>query len=191
MYFKSFDKFLWLSLSFYSKILLFQRKIHKIWQFLSLKFNKALEILLLFISFISFWSKFWSFYIKISVNFCKFKLIELWNFITQINFLKFINFQVRWVQQQHEKIRKKRDYKEPPRESRQIKFPDYNSDLASLLRQLAPQARVQYRNTDSHSIFSDPLFKEQWYLVSRVCVAFVVSQCMMEWDMNMVVGGWD
>lgn len=81
---------------------------------------------------------------------------------------------MRWVQQQHEKIRKKRD--ENYKESRQIKFPEY--DFTNLLRQLAPQARIQYRNTDSHSIFSDPLFKEQWYLVSRVCV-FVSSYMVL------------
>jgi proprotein convertase subtilisin/kexin type 5 len=82
---------------------------------------------------------------------------------------------VRWFQQQHEKIRRKRDYQDG-----KVKFPDYSSDFANLLRQLAPQVRqvqqqqprLQYRNTDSHSIFPDPLFKEQWYLVSRVCVDF-------------------
>lgn len=30
--------------------------------------------------------------------------------------------------------------------------------------------RIQYRDAGPHTIFPDPLFKEQWYLVSKVCV---------------------
>lgn len=65
------------------------------------------------------------------------------------------------MQQQHEKIRKKRDY------STDLKFPGLSSDL---FRGVAPQSRIQYRDATTHNIFPDPLFKEQWYLVSRVCV---------------------
>lgn len=90
---------------------------------------------------------------------------------------------MRWVQQQHEKIRKKRD--ENYKESRQIKFPEY--DFTNLLRQLAPQARIQYRNTDSHSIFSDPLFKEQWYLVSRVCVFAILYMVLLYIVMQSII----
>lgn len=74
-----------------------------------------------------------------------------------------ISFQVRWVQQQHEKIRKKRDFQ-------RIKFPEPSSSLRSdplaLLRSIATGSQIKYRSTDSHLIFPDPLFKEQWYLVS-------------------------
>lgn len=75
---------------------------------------------------------------------------------------------VRWVQQQHEKIRKKRDYQK-------VRFPGAASsrvaDPLSVLRSIAQQSHIQYRNTDSHLIFPDPLFKEQWYMVSnQVCV---------------------
>lgn len=64
------------------------------------------------------------------------------------------------MQQQHEKIRKKRDY---------------NTDFLfyqkyGTLRQVAPETRIQYRDAGLHAYFPDPLFKEQWYLVSRVCV---------------------
>lgn len=69
--------------------------------------------------------------------------------------------QVRWMQQQHEKIRKKRDYSTFDQDF--VRFPDPRS--------IAPGSqRVNYRDTGSHNIFPDPLFKEQWYLVSRVCV---------------------
>ena len=75
----------------------------------------------------------------------------------------YISFQVRWVQQQHEKIRKKRDFQ-------RIKFPETSSSLRSdplaLLRSIATGSQIKYRSTDSHLIFPDPLFKEQWYLVS-------------------------
>lgn len=75
----------------------------------------------------------------------------------------YISFQVRWVQQQHEKIRKKRDFQ-------RIKFPEPSSSLRSdplaLLRSIATGSQIKYRSTDSHLIFPDPLFKEQWYLVS-------------------------
>jgi hypothetical protein len=71
--------------------------------------------------------------------------------------------QVRWVQQQHEKIRKKRDFQ-------RVRFPGQTSnvrgDPLALLRSITSGSQVHYRSTDSHLTFHDPLFKEQWYLVS-------------------------
>lgn len=65
-------------------------------------------------------------------------------------------FQVRWFQQQHEKVRKKRDYT--------ADF--YNYQKFGLLRSIAPQTRLQYRQVGEPLFFPDPFFKEQWYLVS-------------------------
>jgi hypothetical protein len=86
--------------------------------------------------------------------------------INIINFLSSppLTLQVRWVMQQHEKIRKKRDFQP-------IKFPGSTAtrarDPLAFLRSITNGAHIQYRNTDSHLIFPDPLFKEQWYLVSK------------------------
>lgn len=63
------------------------------------------------------------------------------------------------MQQQHEKIRKKRDYTT-------LGGGGYQNQRVSLLRNVAPDSRVEYRDTNSHNFFPDPLFKEQWYLVS-------------------------
>ncbi|XP_017011802.3 furin-like protease 2 isoform X4 [Drosophila takahashii] len=60
--------------------------------------------------------------------------------------------EVKWMQQQHEKVRRKRDgpYQD---------LPTYKSiSLAS------HSPRMEYRDVSSHFIFPDPLFKEQWYL---------------------------
>lgn len=65
--------------------------------------------------------------------------------------------EIRWVQQQHEKIRRKRDY------ASDLNYPTLRN-YGGLLRNVAPQTRVQYRDTGVHNIFPDPLFKEQWYL---------------------------
>ncbi|XP_030564588.1 furin-like protease 2 isoform X4 [Drosophila novamexicana] len=65
-------------------------------------------------------------------------------------------FEVKWLQQQHEKIRRKRDgpYQD---------IPTYNPVLtSSVVGTHSP--RLEYRDVTSHLIFSDPLFKEQWYL---------------------------
>lgn len=63
------------------------------------------------------------------------------------------------MQQQHEKKRKKRDYVSNPSAA----------PLRELFTQVAPGAEAHghphYRDTASGS-FPDPLFKEQWYLVS-------------------------
>lgn len=74
--------------------------------------------------------------------------------------------EVRWMQQQNEKVRKKRDYNPG------IRFPGLSFTpspttglgLGSLLKGIAPQSRLEYRDATPHTIFPDPLFKEQWYL---------------------------
>lgn len=68
--------------------------------------------------------------------------------------------QVRWVQQQHEKPRFKRDYSTFDQDF--VRFPGFRS--------LVSGTRMAYRDTSTHNIFPDPLFKEQWYLVSAVGV---------------------
>ncbi|XP_059609032.1 furin-like protease 2 [Phlebotomus argentipes] len=71
--------------------------------------------------------------------------------------------EVRWFQQQHEKVRKKRDYGASG--SGSIRFPTTGATVStSLLRNIAPESQIHYRDTGQHNIFPDPLFKEQWYL---------------------------
>lgn len=74
------------------------------------------------------------------------------------------------MQQQHEKIRRKRDYSTFDQDF--VRFPDPRS--------IAPGSRVNYRDTGAHNIFPDPLFKEQWYLVSRVCVDLLLFHIRVE-----------
>uniref|UniRef100_A0A182UR37 S8_pro-domain domain-containing protein n=1 Tax=Anopheles merus TaxID=30066 RepID=A0A182UR37_ANOME len=64
--------------------------------------------------------------------------------------------EVRWVQQQHEKPRFKRDYSTFDQDF--VRFPGFRS--------LVSGTRMAYRDTSTHNIFPDPLFKEQWYLQS-------------------------
>lgn len=97
--------------------------------------------------------------------------------------------QVRWMQQQHEKVRRKRDVSfgysgagqygiiRPPIDFRgslnspRLTFGPPGGSFHSAI----PRApRIQYRDT-AHSIFPDPLFKEQWYLVSKVCIGWHVE----------------
>ncbi|XP_061400858.1 furin-like protease 2, partial [Musca vetustissima] len=87
--------------------------------------------------------------------------------------------EVRWIQQQHEKIRQKRDgsYSSLPGYSpydilRQTTA--FGGSLPSLHVMTGPDTayrngltrapRIQYRDAGPHTIFPDPLFKEQWYL---------------------------
>ncbi|XP_012158816.1 furin-like protease 2 isoform X2 [Ceratitis capitata] len=89
--------------------------------------------------------------------------------------------EVRWMQQQHEKLRKKRDgsYTTLPGYSpydvirpgagfigapgsRLTYHPTASARSSSPL--LSRASRIQYRAVTSHNIFPDPLFKEQWYL---------------------------
>ncbi|KAG7300343.1 hypothetical protein JYU34_015935, partial [Plutella xylostella] len=59
--------------------------------------------------------------------------------------------QVRWVQQQRERRRVKRDY-------------SYDGALWSQLSRRLPAHRTHHRALASSPFFPDPLFKEQWYL---------------------------
>lgn len=73
--------------------------------------------------------------------------------------------QVQWFQQQHEKRRKKRDYQIPS----SFSFSDYPSifdDFTS--RQRPPFHHQRNRGAPLQNLFTDPLFKEQWYLVSKI-----------------------
>ncbi|XP_017962667.1 furin-like protease 2 isoform X1 [Drosophila navojoa] len=93
--------------------------------------------------------------------------------------------EVKWLQQQHEKIRRKRDgpYQDIPtyspyhilRQSNDYVIDQqtnthfsYSPDpVLSTPLGGAHSPRLEYRDVTSHLIFSDPLFKEQWYLVSK------------------------
>jgi len=71
--------------------------------------------------------------------------------------------QVYWVQQQHEKRRTKRDYSETSFPA----FGDYPSFFGTGGGlQEEQQHQPHYRGIGPHNVFPDPLFKEQWYLVS-------------------------
>lgn len=115
------------------------------------------------------------------------------------------HLQVKWLQQQHEKIRRKRDgpYHEIPTYSPYniLRQPNnyaidpntnpyfsYSPDplLSSSTLTGGGGAggthtpRLEYRDVTSHLVFTDPLFKEQWYLVSKVCnltalLSFILS----------------
>ncbi|KPU75290.1 uncharacterized protein Dana_GF19273, isoform B [Drosophila ananassae] len=86
---------------------------------------------------------------------------------------------VEWMQQQHEKVRRKRDgpYQDLPTYSpyNVLRPPgsfavDPNPHLSFSPESLSlatHSSRMEYRDVGSHSIFPDPLFKEQWYLVSK------------------------
>lgn len=66
--------------------------------------------------------------------------------------------EVLWVQQQHEKKRRKRDFSDANFPS----FGDFPNFFGNL--QSSSQHQPQYRGISAHNIFPDPLFKEQWYL---------------------------
>lgn len=71
------------------------------------------------------------------------------------------SLQVHWVQQQHEKKRRKRDFANQPS----------ISPFSQFIGEIAPSAehpahgQPHYRAIPSVT-FPDPLFREQWYLVS-------------------------
>lgn len=71
--------------------------------------------------------------------------------------------QVHWFQQQHEKKRKKRDFGAPS-----YAFADYSPffDFGPRPRQATLFHRQRNRGLPLQNLFTDPLFKEQWYLVS-------------------------
>lgn len=86
---------------------------------------------------------------------------------------KFLVFlQVHWVQQQHEKRRAKRDYPDPSFPA----FGDYPSFFGTGSQD--QQHQPQYRGISPHNVFPDPLFKEQWYLVSTVIITVVIAISM-------------
>lgn len=72
-------------------------------------------------------------------------------------------FQVHWFQQQHEKKRKKRDFG-----AASYAFADYSPffDFGPRPRQATLFHRQRNRGLPLQNLFTDPLFKEQWYLVS-------------------------
>ncbi|XP_017055608.1 furin-like protease 2 isoform X2 [Drosophila ficusphila] len=85
--------------------------------------------------------------------------------------------EVKWMQQQHEKVRRKRDgpYQDLPTYSpyNLLRQPgayvvDPNPHLsfspAESISLASHSPRMEYRDVSSHFIFPDPLFKEQWYL---------------------------
>uniref|UniRef100_A0A1B0AQK4 P/Homo B domain-containing protein n=1 Tax=Glossina palpalis gambiensis TaxID=67801 RepID=A0A1B0AQK4_9MUSC len=87
--------------------------------------------------------------------------------------------EVRWLQQLHEKIRRKRDgpFSALPgyapydviRSSTgfgvSLTSPRLAYTPSAVYHPLVPRApRIQYRDAGTRSIFPDPLFKEQWYL---------------------------
>ncbi|XP_065224139.1 furin-like protease 2 [Planococcus citri] len=67
---------------------------------------------------------------------------------------------VHWVEQQHEKKRKKRDFTSFDNTGPVVDYSYY--DPTGLQRQLGPLGH--YRGPSQHNVFPDPLFKEQWYL---------------------------
>jgi hypothetical protein len=85
--------------------------------------------------------------------------------------------QVYWVQQQHEKRRHKRDYSEPSFPA----FGDYPSFFGTGvgLQEEQQQHQPQYRGIGPHNVFPDPLFKEQWYLVSTVVTVTII--CLLSY----------
>ncbi|XP_046801325.1 furin-like protease 2 isoform X2 [Lucilia cuprina] len=86
--------------------------------------------------------------------------------------------EVRWLEQQHEKIRQKRDGSfssiagyspydvvRPSTGFGSMPTTRLSYHPTSVYRPLVPRApRIQYRDAGPHTIFPDPLFKEQWYL---------------------------
>lgn len=71
-------------------------------------------------------------------------------------------FQVRWFQQQHEKKRKKRDFMPS---SFSFDYPTFFDEFGPRPRQTTYH-RQRNRGVPLQNLFTDPLFKEQWYLVS-------------------------
>lgn len=100
-------------------------------------------------------------FVNLMIDFTVFVDFNLFSFFVVLK----LKFQVHWFQQQHEKVRKKRDYTSADLYSYQQRY--------GLLRSIAPQSRLQYRQVAEPLFFPDPFFKEQWYLVS--IVSFISS----------------
>jgi len=76
-----------------------------------------------------------------------------------------------WVQQQHEKRRKKRDFSEPNFPA----FGDYPTFFGTSAALQEEDHQPQYRGIGPHNVFPDPLFKEQWYLVSNADIIIILK----------------
>lgn len=79
-----------------------------------------------------------------------------------INRFTFFRLQVLWFEQQIEKKRLKRDFSSSF-DAHPFDYPYYD---ANLLNQQLNLAGSHYRASSQPNVFPDPLFKEQWYLVS-------------------------
>jgi len=80
---------------------------------------------------------------------------------------------VHWVQQQHEKKRRKRDFPGPNLPSTVFAgSPDFFQQQSSIgsLPPLAQGQSFRRLGNTVHNVFPDPLFKEQWYLVSNMFI---------------------
>lgn len=80
-------------------------------------------------------------------------------------------FQVHWVQQQHEKKRRKRDFPGPNLPATVFAgSTDFYQQQTSggPLSQLTQGQAFRRLGNSVHNVFPDPLFKEQWYLVSII-----------------------
>lgn len=82
-----------------------------------------------------------------------------------------IVFQVHWVQQQHEKKRRKRDYVVDGGGPSISPYSEYISEVAPDAR---PHGHPRYRAAPVVT-FPDPLFREQWYLVSNNTVSVLYT----------------
>ena len=93
---------------------------------------------------------------------------------TKIDDSTYFSFQVHWVQQQHEKKRKKRDYADS---SYFGEFPRFLDEFSSPERPSIIH-RQRNRGTPFQSLFTDPLFKEEWYLVSdsKIFRNFIITK---------------
>lgn len=79
--------------------------------------------------------------------------------------------QVHWVQQQHEKKRRKRDFAGANLPSTVFAgSSDFYQQQTSggPLSPLAQGQAFRRLGNSVHNVFPDPLFKEQWYLVSHL-----------------------
>lgn len=84
-------------------------------------------------------------------------------------------FQVHWVQQQHEKKRRKRDFSGSNLPSTVFAgSSDFFSQQTSggPLSPLAQGQSFRRLGNSVHNVFPDPLFKEQWYLVSHLLIDY-------------------
>lgn len=96
-----------------------------------------------------------------------------------INNVKFVIFQVHWVQQQHEKKRRKRDFSVPNLPSTVFAgSADFYQQTSGVpISPLAQGQSFRRLGNSAHNVFPDPLYKEQWYLVSG-CISSAFNKIM-------------